>query len=46
MDAAQIEGAGYAAARRGVKWWNNPHPSGSVEAYTWDRGHTRYRTAA
>ena len=34
---------GYAAARRGVKWWDNPHPSGSVLAYEWDRGHTRCR---
>lgn len=34
---------GYAAAARGVKWWHNPHESGSVEAYQWDKGHTRYR---
>lgn len=35
--------AGYAAARQGVKWWNNPHPSGSAAAYQWDQGHTRRR---
>lgn len=35
---------GYEAAQNGVKWWNNPHPSGSVESYDWDKGHTRFRT--
>ncbi|WP_273033166.1 hypothetical protein [Pseudaminobacter soli (ex Zhang et al. 2022)] len=35
---------GYEAARRGVKWWRNPYPSGSEDAYTWDKGHTRFRT--
>lgn len=35
--------AGYDAAARGVKWWNNPYPSGSVEAFQWDQGHTRWR---
>lgn len=41
---AEIEAAGAAACRAGVKWWNNPHPSGSVAAYQWDTGHTRVRT--
>jgi len=36
--------AGYEAARAGTKWWKNPHPSGSLEAYQWDNGHTRHRT--
>jgi hypothetical protein len=36
---------GYEAARRRVEWWNNPHPSGSTEAYAWDKGHTQYRLA-
>ncbi len=27
----------------GVKWWENPHPSGSVAAYQWDKGHTSIR---
>ena len=34
---------GYLAAQRGVKWWHNPYPSGTVDAYEWDCGHTRYR---
>lgn len=41
MNPLWIEG--YQAARRGVKWWQNPHPSGSADAYAWDKGHTRYR---
>lgn len=40
----EIEEAGYAAARAGIMWWNNPHPSGSVAASAWDKGHTRFRT--
>lgn len=28
----------------GVKWWNNPYPSGSPDAHEWDKGHTAART--
>lgn len=35
---------GYAAAKAGVNWWDNPYESGSAEAYRWDQGHTRFRT--
>ncbi|AXQ69590.1 hypothetical protein HOU03_gp008 [Caulobacter phage CcrSC] len=38
-----LEKRGYKAAQAGVKWWNNPHPSGSPAAYQWDKGHTRHR---
>lgn len=34
------EKQGLRAQREGVKWWNNPYPSGSREAYRWDKGHT------
>jgi hypothetical protein len=34
---------GYKAQRMGIKWWDNPHESGSAEAYEWDKGHTRAR---
>lgn len=37
--------AGFAAHGAGVKWWNNPHPSGSIDAYEWDQGHTAARQA-
>jgi len=46
---AQIEAitkAGAQACRDGVKWWNNPHPSGSVAAKAWDNGHTTARPSA
>ncbi|UTU07712.1 hypothetical protein CcrC1_gp521 [Caulobacter phage C1] len=35
-----LQRAGYEAQRAGVKWWHNPHPSGSPAAYQWDEGHT------
>lgn len=35
---------GVKAAQAGVKWWINPYPSGSTQAYQWDKGHTAYRT--
>jgi hypothetical protein len=35
--------AGWTAQRVGTPWHSNPHPSGSVEAYSWDRGHTTAR---
>lgn len=38
--------AGIDAAREGVNWWDNPHPSGSSEAGRWDKGHTSWRTKA
>jgi hypothetical protein len=52
VDGEQDEGEGQSllwiegneAAAKGVKWWDNPHPSGSVEAYQWDQGHTHHRT--
>ena len=34
---------GYKAQKDGVKWWNNPYPSGGKDAYEWDKGHTRGR---
>lgn len=37
---------GAKACRDGVKWYHNPFPSGSVEAYQWDQGHTKQRTRA
>lgn len=37
--------AGIQAERGGVKWWNNPHESGSILAESWDRGHTAARQA-
>lgn len=36
--------AGHAAHLVGVPWQENPHPSGSREAYAWDGGHTIART--
>jgi len=39
--APQIDGA--EAHKAGVKWWENPHPSGSVAAFQWDTGHTMAR---
>jgi hypothetical protein len=30
----------------GVKWWDNPYPSGSPAAYEWDKGHTAARRSA
>jgi hypothetical protein len=50
QDEAEGEGRsliwieGNEAARAGVKWWDNPHEAGSVDAYTWDQGHTHHRT--
>lgn len=41
--AEALRTAGVLAERQGVKWWNNPHPSGSVDAYEWDKGHTAAR---
>lgn len=35
--------AGLAAQQAEVKWWQNPHASGSVESYQWDCGHTAGR---
>lgn len=35
--------AGVEAELAGVKWWQNPNPSGSVAAYQWDQGHTDAR---
>jgi hypothetical protein len=35
--------AGFDAERAGVKWWENPHEGGSVEACHWDAGHTGAR---
>lgn len=35
--------AGYEAQGAGFKWWNNPHPSGSVSSYEWDNGHSAAR---
>lgn len=40
-----IEQAGLDAQRAGVKWWHNPHPSGSALAGRWDYGHTIGRRA-
>lgn len=33
------------AHRDGVKWWQNPYPSGSADAYEWDSAHTAARLA-
>lgn len=41
-DRAQVQ-SGFAAQRAGVKWWQNPHESGSRAAYQWDQGHTAAR---
>lgn len=41
-----LQRAGFAAHRRGVKWWNNPHRAGSPAAYQWDQGHTLARRDA
>ena len=38
-----ISTTGYDAARKNIKWWKNPHKSGSKEAYEWDKGHTQFR---
>jgi hypothetical protein len=35
--------AGTQAERDGIKWWNNPYPSGGVASYEWDKGHTGAR---
>lgn len=40
---SDAEADGRRAARAGVMWWNNPHPSGSVKAGEWDAGHTAVR---
>lgn len=37
---AKAAKAGHAAAIAGIRWQDNPHPSGSREAYAWDGGHT------
>ena len=39
----KLNKAGLMAQRNGVKWWQNPHPGGSVESYEWDKGHTMGR---
>lgn len=38
--------AGREAHKAGVRWWHNPHRSGTLDAYEWDRGHTDARLAA
>ncbi len=40
-----IVSEGETAARAGVKWWDNPYPSGSAEAGHWDKGLTAVRCA-
>jgi hypothetical protein len=46
LDEVQdVHAQGEQAHHDGVKWWNNPHPSGSVKSYIWDQGHTAARTA-
>lgn len=35
--------AGRAAYAAGVRWWQNPHDSGTVAAAQWDAGHTDAR---
>jgi hypothetical protein len=39
-----VSAEGEKAAKAGTKWHENPHPSGSKNAYEWDKGHTKVRT--
>jgi hypothetical protein len=40
---AALRAQGFKAHHDGVKWWHNPHKSGSLEAGAWDAGHTKAR---
>ena len=42
METADYK-AGFTAERAGVRWYENPRPSGSVASYQWDCGHTAAR---
>jgi len=46
VDATPNHRAGHDAHHAGVKWWENPHKSGSPEAYDWDAGHSIARKAS
>lgn len=43
FDEKAIFQSGIEAHSQGVKWWQNPHNSGSKAAYVWANGHTHAR---